>query len=127
MIDDVDALIKEAQALKGRGHVELMAAARALDGDSAPDEVDAIVLEAVTLKPTAKRQLFNTIKKHTGIPLGTLKEAEQSMEGHEEYDDLSHARALADDIGRDNVLAASTFVWRWICLLYTSPSPRDRG
>ncbi|WP_231883849.1 hypothetical protein, partial [Alcanivorax sp. HI0044] len=24
MIDDVDALIKEAQALKGRGHVELM-------------------------------------------------------------------------------------------------------
>ncbi|WP_197468677.1 MULTISPECIES: phage/plasmid primase, P4 family [unclassified Alcanivorax] len=113
MIDDVDALIKEAQALKGRGHVELMAAARALDGDSAPDEVDAIVLEAVTLKPTAKRQLFNTIKKHTGIPLGTLKEAEQSMANHDVDDDLAHACALASEIGRDNVITTAASVMRW--------------
>ena len=91
----------------------LMADADALTRDSDPDEISALVLEAATLPALSQRRVLDTIKRNTGIPLGTLRQAISEGAQSEQADHLTLARQVVDSVGPANVLAADGFVWRW--------------
>lgn len=114
MIDDIDAMIEEAEAEKGRGYPELLAAAQELTKEADTASISMIVGEAVRLNPIEKRRVHEAIKKQTGLTLGVIAQAEShSRQDISGLDHLTHARDLVGHIGNDNVLAAQSFVWRW--------------
>ena len=99
--------------LAKRDFPALLAAADALTRDSDPDMVNEIALEAAALPAVSQRRVLDTIKRHTGIPLGTLREAIAEGGQSEEPDHLTLARQVVTGVGPANVLSADGFVWRW--------------
>jgi len=113
---ELDDAIASARA-KGyapREYAELLAEAQKLTKESDPDAVDALLQETIPLSPTKKRQVWQAIKKATGIPFSVMKQTESACsEDDGGNDDLQLARALVEDIDHNNVMAADTFVWQW--------------
>lgn len=72
MTDDIDAMIEEAEAEKGRGYPELLAATQELTKDADTASVSMIVGEAARLNPIEKRRVHEAIKKQTGLTLGKV-------------------------------------------------------
>ena len=105
------------QAIGGesrREYADILADAEALTKESDPTVIHNLVVESGPLSAIEQRKVFDVIKRKTGTPLGTLKEAQRESRGEsEEPDDLEFARDLANEIGRDNVLCAQAFVWHW--------------
>lgn len=97
------------------GFDELMAAAQALTDDSDNETIDRLIRDSSSLSAIAKRRVRTAIKKKTGIPLSVMEQAERDEAGQEDDqpDDLVLACGLAEQIGRDDVIAAQSFVWRW--------------
>src|SRR5699024_2186253 len=62
------------QAQDVRTFSEIMADAELLNADSAADDINAVTLETAALNPVERRQVFDTIKAQTKIPLGVLRE-----------------------------------------------------
>ncbi|XKH00785.1 phage/plasmid primase, P4 family [Marinobacter nauticus] len=96
-----------------REYAEILADANALTKESDPDAIDSLIAETIPLKAIQKRQVRQAIKKATGLPFSVMEEAERANFDDEGTDDLQLARGLASEIGRDNVLAAQSFAWKW--------------
>lgn len=95
---------------------DMLADARSFTEDTAPAEVEALVMECTHLGPLQKRKLFTALKKATGTPLGALVEVEQAranVPDAKSPDHLDLARSLVQVIGPDDVLAAISFIWIW--------------
>lgn len=96
-----------------RSFEELLQAAKALEPGQI-DDMEAIVAEAVGLNPLRRDAIFRAIKDATGVPLGTIRtQLSQEREAIPEPDHLGLARMTLDTIGRDNVICADAYVWRW--------------
>lgn len=100
---------------KRREYSEILADAQAMDRDSDPDAIQALVEECRPLAAIQRRKVFDAIKKTTGMPLSDLKAAmhENTESGSGELDQLSLAELVIDGIGRDNLLSAQSFVYQW--------------
>ncbi|WP_372972427.1 phage/plasmid primase, P4 family [Marinobacter sp.] len=113
---ELDDAIASARA-KGyapREYAEILADAQKLTKESDADVVDKLVAETIPLKAIQKRQIRQVIKRATGLPFSVMEEAERACFDEDEgADDLQLARALVQEIGQDNVMAADTFVWQW--------------
>ncbi|QJQ98913.1 phage/plasmid primase, P4 family [Halomonas sp. PGE1] len=93
---------------------DVLTQAQALGKDTAPEEIEAVVEAAATLKPIQKRRVHEVIKRQTGLPFSAMAAAERATVEDDDVDDLALAQGLADEVGRDNVIAAHAFVWRWM-------------
>lgn len=96
-----------------RSFDELIEVAKVLQPE---DEVEQLIKDAAHLPPVQKRRVHDVIKKRTGLPLGIIKAQEfasQSEDGNGPPDHLQIAQALADEIGRENVLNTGAFVYQW--------------
>ena len=110
----VDTSLDDAQQTpKARSFDELMDAARALELEQIA-EMEAIVFECTALNPMRRDGVFRAIKEATGVPLGTIR-AQLSQERDVEPvpDHLDLARRTLDGVGRQNLICANAFVWRW--------------
>ena len=110
----VDTSLDDAQQTpKARSFDELLEAAKALDLEQIA-EMEAIVFECTALNPMRRDGVFRAIKEATGIPLGTIR-AQLSQERDVEPvpDHLDLARRTLDGVGRQNLICANAFVWRW--------------
>lgn len=112
-LDDAISSAKE-KGFAPASYDDLLSEAQALDKDTAPEEIEAVVEAAVTLKPIQKRRVHEVIKRQTGLPFSAMAAAEKTAVEDDDVDDLALAQGLADDIGRDNVIAAQAFVWHWM-------------
>lgn len=104
------------QVTEPREYAELLADAKKLTKESDPDAVDTLLKETIPLSPTKKRQVWQAIKKATGIPFSVMEQTESACsedDGGGGNDDLQLARALVEEIDQNNVMAADTFVWQW--------------
>jgi P4 family phage/plasmid primase-like protien len=92
---------------------EMLDQAQQLTPESESD-INALLKYCRSLSVIQSRRLLNTIKKSTGIPLGTLKDAikEVSPE-NDEPDQLAMAMAVVNNIGRENIISTQAFVWAW--------------
>lgn len=96
-----------------RPYDRVLEEAQALDTDSNPDDVERLVKQAAELPVVQKRKIQSEIKKRTGTPFSVMKEVERDDDEQEDVDHLQLAQQLADQIGPQNVLSDSVFVWRW--------------
>ena len=104
-----------AKGYAPREYAELLADAQKLTKEPDPDAVDTLLKETIPLSPTKKRQVWQAIKKATGIPFSVMEQTESACsEDDGGNDDLQLARALVQEIDHNNVMAADTFVWQWI-------------
>jgi putative DNA primase/helicase len=92
---------------------EALEAAQALTAESAPDEIESVV--AMTKRSTAieRRQVFNAIKKQTGIPLGDLRAAVAQQHQSEETPPIEHARKALAEFGDGNIAYAADTFWQY--------------
>jgi len=104
-----------AKGYAPREYAELLAEAQKLTNESDPDAVDTLLKETIPLSPTKKRQVWQAIKKATGIPFSVMEQTESACSEDDGggNDDLQLARALVQEIDHNNVMAADTFVWQW--------------
>lgn len=115
------------QAIGGesrREYADILADADALTKKSDPTVIHNLVVESGPLSAIEQRKVFDVIKRKTGTPLGTLKEAlrEAATDGP---DHLTLARRIVDHKGADNVLSADSFVWQWDdCGVWRKCEPR---
>ena len=93
---------------------ELIALVKAMDEDTPENEIEQAVKGTQKFSAIQRRKVFENIKCQTKLPLATLKEAlKKSSSDDEEPDQLTLARKVVDNLGRENVIAASAFVWGW--------------
>lgn len=112
-LDDAIASARD-KGYAPREYAEILNDAKALTKDSEPDAIDAILREIVPLPAIQKRQVRQVIKRATGLPFSVMEEAENGyFDDDGGTDDLQLARSLVQQIGRDDVLGADTFVWQW--------------
>lgn len=96
-----------------RAFEELLEAAQELVAGQI-DEMEAIVRETAPLNPMRRDIVFRAIKDATGMPLGTIRsQLSQDRDAIPEPDQLDLARMTLDELGRENVICADAFVWRW--------------
>jgi len=96
-----------------RAFDELLEAAQALVAGEI-DEMEAIVKETAPLTPMRRDVIFRAIKDATGMPLGAIRsQLAQDRDAMPEPDHLDLARMTLEQIGQENVICASAFVWRW--------------
>lgn len=101
-----------AQEQDARPFDELKSEASELTPDSDPDAIEKLVLDSAKLTPIKRRLVQDAIKKATGMPLTTQREAVRG-EQEDEPDHLALAQSLRTEIGSENVLATPAFVWQW--------------
>ncbi len=82
------------------------------------DQVEAaekLVVDSGHLSRTKIDALYKAIKKKTGIGLGVLRGMARDIreEQEPEPDDGTLALQLVTDIGKEDVLAAESYVWQW--------------
>lgn len=102
---------KERDCVAARPFEEILSDAESLDPDDL-DAIEVITTEAASLNPVRRDRIYRTIKDATGIPLGTLKD-QMKGEAPPEPDQLQLARIALDGVGRENIICADVFVWRW--------------
>lgn len=100
------------RARDARAFAEILANAERLTIDSAADDINTITLETAALNPVERRQVFDTIKAQTKIPLGVLRET-LSVATTDGPDHLALARSAIAQIGEQDIIATQPFVWRW--------------
>lgn len=114
LIDNGLAWLDEEIENQPPSYTELVERARELNEDSEPEIIDEIVKDTFHMSPTQRRRIFDAIKKQTGIPLSVLTDTMRSTsDDQSEPDQLELARAVRDNLGEKNILAASSFVWTW--------------
>lgn len=101
------------QSPEPREYPELLASAQRFTLETDPEEIEALILECAALPAIQKRKVHEAIRKTTKLPFKAIQEAERQADDDHQADDLELACGLADEIGRDNVLAAEAFVYRW--------------
>lgn len=89
--------------------------ARAMDEETDPDAIEALVLETRALSAIQQRRVFDALKRQTGMPFSTLNMvlAAGDEDGEGDPDHLTLARQTVEAMGAENVLAAQSFVWWW--------------
>lgn len=93
---------------------DLLAEAKQMDAETTEDAIQRVVVATRPLTAIQRRRIFDTIKRQTKIPLAVLNDA--LKEGAPESDDpdqLFLARKVVESIGKQNILAAQSFVWGW--------------
>lgn len=113
---DQDQAARQSRAAddqgEGRSFEMLLAAAKALRPmDIVPAE--ALCAEAALLTPLRRDQVLRAIGGATGIKLTVLREQEKGGREIDESDHLDLAKMTLEGIGRDNIICADHFVWRW--------------
>lgn len=89
----------------------LLQDAKALQPDDTTEMAD-IVSECKSLSAIERRQVFDAIKKATGLPLSVLSEQLRAEQGPEP-DHLDLARQVIDLKGAENIICAEGHVWGW--------------
>lgn len=93
---------------------ELLALVKAMDEDTPENEIEQAVKGTQKFSAIQRRKVFDSIKRQTKLPLVTLEKAlKESSSDDEDLDQLTLARKVADYLGRENIIAASAFVWGW--------------
>lgn len=100
------------RARDARAFAEILADAERLTIDSAADDISAVTLETAALNPVERRQVHDTIKAQTKIPLSVLREmlSNGTADGP---DHLALARSAIAQIGEQDIISTQPFVWRW--------------
>lgn len=120
-INTLESDVNEAVSFKA-----LVAKADILTRESPPDEISAILEQAVTLDHLSKRRLMERIKQTSGMPIGEQKSALRENDDNDEPDHLELARGIIEHIGRENLLATVAHVWLWNeCGVWQSLPPAD--
>lgn len=96
-----------------REYPELLATAEGFTSETDPEEIEALIFECATLPAIRKRKVHEAIRSTTKLPFKAIQEAERQADNDSQADDLELARGLVSETGRDNVLAAQSFVWKW--------------
>ncbi|TCO73766.1 DNA primase family protein [Chromatocurvus halotolerans] len=92
---------------------DLVEAAAELSPESAPDVIEAIITQTTKLSVIERRQVFNAIKKHTGITLGDLRKAVAQEFQAEETPPIEYARKALAEYGPGNIAFASDAFWHY--------------
>ncbi|MDG1738866.1 MAG: phage/plasmid primase, P4 family, partial [Paracoccaceae bacterium] len=104
-------IIKEAPP--AREFFELKQVAEALPANDL-DALEEIVAECSSLTPVRREAIFKTIKRATGVSLGSLRDQCAQESGlKSEPDHLDLARMTLAHIGLENILCSSDRVWQW--------------
>lgn len=101
---------------KGRTYDEMLADAEAMDPNTPPAAVEALIAEAVRLPPVQRERIISAIKSATGIRLGALRQAAAAALKNAEAEELDHlglARSVVQSIGADNIIGTQSHVWRY--------------
>ena len=97
-----------------RSYDEILAEAEAMTIETAPADIQRLTVECKDLEPIERRKVFVAMKRRTGMPLGTLNDAMKSSDDAEdEPDHLQLAAEVIEQVGRENIFEAQSFVWRW--------------
>jgi len=121
---DQRAAVRAIAGESRREYADILADADALTKESDPTVIHNLVVESGPLSAIEQRKVLDVIKRKTGTPLGTLKEAlrEAATDGP---DHLTLARRIVDARGAENVLSAVSFVWQWDdCGVWRKCEPR---
>jgi putative DNA primase/helicase len=93
---------------------ELMSMAKEMSEDTPESEIEYVVQGTRNFSPIQRRRIFDCVKRQTKLPLTTLQQAlKESSPEDEGLDQLMLAKKVVDNLGRENVIAASSFVWGW--------------
>lgn len=105
---------EEAPNHELRAYEDILAEAESMNADTPPAEIQRIAVECKELEPIECRKVFMSLKRCTGIPLGTLTAAMKTNdEGDEEPDHLQLATEVIRSTGPENIFEAQSFVWLW--------------
>lgn len=107
------ALKYDQRGNKRRTYSELISAAQGFKLDTDPEEIEALILESAVLPAIQKRKVHEAIRKTTKLPFRSIQEAERQTADDRDPDDLGLACGLVAEIGKQNVLATQSFVYRW--------------
>jgi hypothetical protein len=93
---------------------DMMQQAEQLTPEYDGSEINSLLKYCQSLTAIQSGKLLATIKKNTGIPLGTLKDAiKENASENDELDQLDLAKHVVDGLGRENIITAESFVWLW--------------
>lgn len=95
---------------------ELLQLASAMTMKTSPQEIYESLEKAVSLSAMERDGLFRKIKKHTGTNVTALRESMCEIAPEANADKVDHlklAQAIIEKIGAENLIASSTFLYRW--------------
>jgi len=102
---------------------DLLAAAEALDKAASPTEISKVATDCAALDKISQRKVLEAVKRRTGIPLSTLKEA-QKGESQGEPDHLALAQIVIKAVGELNVIGTQAMTWRYASGVWRPMEPR---
>lgn len=89
-----------------------MTDAAKLHSESDSSDIRAIISQADHLDIINKRRILGLIRQQTHLPFETLNQLIKRYKS-EEPCDLDLAIELAEELGRENILFAQSYVWQW--------------
>ena len=93
---------------------EMMQQAEQLTPEYDEADINSLLKYCQSLTAIQTEKLLATIKKTTEISLGTLKVTiKENASENDELDQLDLAKHVVDGVGRENIIAAQSFVWLW--------------
>lgn len=93
---------------------ELLAQARAMDAETPESDIQKTVAGTKGLNSIQRRKIFDAIKRSTKLPLSVLNDAlKESAPDSDAPDQLALARKVVEHVGKENIIAAQSFVWAW--------------
>ena len=106
-LDDVE------QTQESRSFDELLEAAKALEPGQI-DEMEAIIKEAAPIGPVRRDTVFAAIKNATKMTLTAIREQLSQETESDDPDHLDLAHLTLNGIGRENIICADAFFWKWL-------------
>jgi putative DNA primase/helicase len=77
-------------------------------------DINSVLKYYPSLPAIPRRRLLTAIKKSTDVPFSTLKDAiKEGLPESKEPDQLALAQQVVKAVGKENVIAAQSFVWAW--------------
>lgn len=93
---------------------DLLNEAQNMNEETPEDVIQRVVDATRGLSSIQRRRVFDTIKRKTKLPLTTLKDAlRENAPESDEPDHLTLAKKVVERVGRENIIAAHSFVWGW--------------
>lgn len=110
---DLSAIARkyDADGKKRRTFDELMQAADALTGESAPEEIEQIAKATTGLSPIERRHVAKRVKQRAGIPLGTFDATVDQVLQSGELTPIEYARNALAEYGPSNIVYAEGAFW----------------
>lgn len=114
---DLSAIARsyDADGNKIKSFSELVDLASNFDTETPPEALYGILKQSKLLPALEQQRILEAIKKATGLPIGSLKQAAAEIyaASNDTPDQLAMARNIVEQIGPENILSAETHVYRW--------------